>query len=113
MNQVRLLSREPANVLLFNAICAVCPSKELLETFNIEAKGEDTEATVEVRVNGVLVPFVGALDQAVKTILAKHKDLVREAAVRLLTESPLAGLQASIQDAEEKIRAALAAVPEL
>jgi hypothetical protein len=112
MEEVKILRREPANILLFNAICAVCSRDELMQTFNITGKCDATTATVQVLVNGVEVPFAGALDKAVEDILSGQKDRIREEAVKLLTESPLADLYATIQDAEAKIRSALRAAVE-
>lgn len=107
----RPLDRQPANILIFNAMAALVPPREHPQALRHEERGGKTTATIEVFVNGVAVPFKGAFDEAVKAVFARYDKDLEDAAINRLKSIPmLSNLYNAIEDAEWKIREALAAI---
>ncbi len=108
---IKIMCGTPAAIVLLDAISSAAGDRDVLEVFNIPNNGgDDTQVSVEVRVNGVLVPFTTCLDAALDR-WAEHNDQeVKDQAIQLITEAGLDTLYGEIRNAEWKIRAALSRV---
>lgn len=109
---IKILAGKPAIVAVMNAMCEVLgPDSDIIKHFGIPADGDLSEVQVEVKVNGIVVPFVECLQPAMDRILASIDKEVEDKAIELLKSSPtLSNLYNEIENAEWKIREALEAV---
>jgi hypothetical protein len=107
-NIVKLMSKTPAAILLFNAIVADS-EKDFMEKFNITPEGNETAVTVDVKltINGVLLPIEKSFSDAIQLIMDAYESQVREEAIHLITNSDLCELYSAIQSAEWIVREAI------
>jgi hypothetical protein len=104
--QVKVLDRKGANIVLFNAMAEIADST-ILEVFKVKAEGDDTEVSVQVLVNGVEVPFAECLVKAVNKMCADNDELVKEKAIDLITRSGLRETLDTLENADWQIQEAL------
>lgn len=101
---IKILSRNATEVLIFNAMVRSEDKKDLLEIYNLKANGDDTEAVVQVLVNGVEVPFKETFEDSINAFMVDMDTKIKEKAIELITESGLEELYNEISNAEWKIR---------
>lgn len=111
--KIDILRQTPFAIALINAMSVVNPT-DFTEAFGLTTKTPDgrcspvvSEVNVEVRVNGVLVPFVEESQLGMDAMMANLDEAIKEAAVKMLKGSKLYGLMSAIDNAEWQIKQAL------
>lgn len=107
---IKLLSEQPANIIIFNAMAKVCD--DVCEHFKILPNGDETTAKIEVFVNGISVPFEASFSEVITMLIDNYEKDVKEEAIKLITESSLSELYNDIQNAEWNIREKLEKIME-
>lgn len=107
---IKILSRNASEVLIFNAMVKTEGAEDILSIYNLVPNGDDTEAIVQVLVNGIEVPFKEAFEDSINVFVADMDAKIKEKALELITESGLDSLYSEIANAEWKIRERLDAL---
>jgi hypothetical protein len=106
---INLLRTTPVAVIVMNAMAATkgVDPDDFLKTFNIEVPTNPTDdypvVEMEVRINGVLVPFLQEVEIGLNKIVDDHERDVKKAALEMLKASRLSSLLSALDNAEWRI----------
>lgn len=110
---INVLSNEPGAIILLNAMSELAskPNDDFLGMFNLKPEDPST-CVVEVRVNGVLVPFMDSVNEALKQLVSDLDRAIEDRAVELISKKngKLTRLLTALEDADYEIRDALKGV---
>ena len=105
---IDILKKDDATVVLMNAMCEILGAADITTKFNIDPQGDLSKVEVEVKVNGVPVPFIEVLGAALDLAMDNLNREVKDKAIELLQgDDTLRSLQFEIENAEWRIRALL------
>lgn len=103
--KVNVLKSAAFEVLLLNAMSEVkgLSPNDFLEHYGITTPNPSPMVEVEVRVNGVVVPFVEVAEVGLDLMVKRYEADVKRAALDLLKGSRLYDLQMALEQAEWRI----------
>lgn len=93
------------SIVILEAMLKAAGRTDLTEKFGLKSG----DAEIEVRVNGVVVPFIKAFEEAWGRMKAVQDEEIMDAAVSLIHQSKLSELLSTLNNAEYEIRQALEA----
>lgn len=109
MQTIKILSKDPLAISLWNAMCNSEDGCDVLKKFSLTPIGDDSEVVVKVLVNDVEVDLVEQLREFVKHIDDQLDKIVEERALELLQKDDILwGIKNDLERLDWKIRERIA-----
>jgi hypothetical protein len=107
-NKINILGSDNLAGILMNAMSKHAGTKDFLETYHMLNDGTGHVVDIEIRVNGVVVPFMESLKEGIDRIMKNMDEEVKKAAIEMIAKRPsLQNLVNELDNAEWVISKAL------
>lgn len=105
MQNLKILSKDPLAIALWNTMCNQHLGVDILKKFSLVPAGEESTVTIEILVNGVSVDLVSELRSFVEHVDSQMDELVQEKALELIRhDKVLEGIRSELQNLDWKMR---------
>ena len=97
-NKLNLLGNTGLAVIIMNAMSMNAEAKDFFETYHMLRDGTGSVVDIEIRVNGVVVPFMKAMEEAIAHMTKNLDEEIKKEAIKMIVNRPV--LQNLINDLE-------------
>lgn len=106
---INILGRSSGSICLLEAMVATLAEgdDDVVAKFGIDPQGDLNKVEVVVTVNGIEVPFMSAVEEALKRLTDSYAEHVKAKALELISGTGLGDLRMAIDNAEWEIQRAL------
>jgi len=100
MTNINIADHNTASILLLRAMLKQSNSSDLSKHFGMT----DGNVDVELKVNGVIVPFLEVVEGAYAKLVEEVEEMAKTEALRMVRDTGIQKIQDTLDQAEEEIR---------